>query len=130
VARKVEQGLTLIEIIVSLLILSLVLILVLNLFPSSMAAARQGEQIVQADNIASSLLDEYAGKPFSKLVIGVEDLEDREYDHVIYKPRLQILDIGGTDPDNLKGLRATVEWTVRGQKRTAVHELWVANVRR
>jgi prepilin-type N-terminal cleavage/methylation domain-containing protein len=130
VARKLKRGLTLIEVIVSLLILSLVLILVLNLFPSSMAAARQGEQIVCADTIASSILDECAGKPYSQLVVGVTYLEERKFDNVVYRPRIEVLEFVGYDPDNLKGLRATVEWDVRGQTRESVHELWVANVRR
>lgn len=124
------RGLTLIEVIVSILILSLVLIFVLNLFPSAMAAARQGEQLVCADNIASSLLDDYASRPFSQLVVGIDYLEEQKFDNIAYRPRVETLEIPGTDPENLKAIRALVEWEFRGQTRVSRHELWVANVRR
>ena len=129
-ARAVERALTLIEIIISMLVLSLVLILVLNLYPSAMAAARQGEQLFQADTIAGSLLDEYAGKPFQDLIVGLEVQVPVEYQNVTYLSQVEIFEPAGSDPEHLKGLRATVEWQLRGQTRRTVQELWVANVKR
>lgn len=129
-ARKVARGLTLVEIIISLLILSLVFILVLNLFPSSMATARRGEQILQADTIAGSLLDEYAARPFGQLNTGTENLSPIHEGGVTYNPRIEIGNVAGSDSDHLRSLRAVVEWEIRGQTRRAVHVLWVANVRR
>ena len=62
-ARRLRSGLSLLETVVALFLLSAVLLLVANLFPSSLACVSRSDQNVRADEIAQSYLDLYQSDP-------------------------------------------------------------------
>lgn len=62
-----KRGLTLIETVVAATMLSLALLAIMTIIPSTNAIARQAEIRLQADNLAQSLLEKQRLRPFADL---------------------------------------------------------------
>lgn len=62
-----RRGLSLIETILAASILSLVIMILFNLYPATMVAVRRAEHRLQASGWAQSLLEDARGMPFSSL---------------------------------------------------------------
>ncbi|MFN8611356.1 MAG: hypothetical protein U0931_27675 [Vulcanimicrobiota bacterium] len=114
-----KRGFTLAENMLAFSLISLVLILLLNLFPSSMATVRRSEQRYQALTLADNMLERQASRPFSKLPVGtVEDSQQGDY-----KIHLEIVKAGDEDPAWLRTARVTVSWTYQSQSKEVTREL-------
>ena len=108
----------------SFALLGLVIVLLLNLFPSSIAAVRLGEQRYRAQTMASSLLEQKMSVPFSQLLVGTRvTLPVQQFEGVDYQSRLEVDKVTGSDPAVLRSVRVSVEWTVRGMTRREVREV-------
>lgn len=114
-----QRAFTLVENLLAFTLISLVLILLLNLFPSSMATVRKSEQRYQALTLADSLVEEQAARPFSKLVVG----SHQQSDNGEYQIHTEILAIPGENPAWLKNVRVTVSWKYRDQPRQVMREM-------
>lgn len=121
-----KSAFTLVETLLSITLLGFVMILVMNLFPTSMASVRKAEQRYHAGTLASSILEQQASLPFQQLAVGTSrDLYTDTAQSVQYRPHLEIQKVAGEDVRFLKSLRVTVKWTVRQQTHEIVRELWV-----
>ncbi len=128
---KRQNGLSLIETIFSLAVLGLIAVVVLDLFPASMLAARHNEQKMQAEMLAESLLSTEVARPFDKLVIGpAQPLLPSTVDGVEYQPELEVRQVEDKNVDYLKSVTVRVRWVFRNNRRMVERELWVANVAR
>lgn len=116
-----RRGYTLVENLMAFTLIALVMILLLNLFPSSMATVKRSEQRYEALTLAGNLLEQQAALPFSKLVPG-SAVESKVGD---FKIRTEVRTIDGEDPSWLKSVRVTVSWTYQEQTREVVRELRV-----
>ncbi|MBI3929335.1 MAG: hypothetical protein HY319_27560 [Armatimonadetes bacterium] len=126
-----QRGSTLLETIMALALLALVVMLLANLYPTSVLGARQAEDRVEADLLAQSLLSEQMSRPFDELVVGTAtDLDPVSSRGTHYQNRLEVFQAGGRGTDYLKGLRITVRWTHGEQEREVVHEVWLADLPR
>lgn len=114
-----RRAFTLVENLLAFTLISLVLILLLNLFPSSMATVRKSEQRYQALTLADSLIEQQASRPFSKLVVGNVLDEDRQEYHL----HTEIMALPGEDQAWLKNVRVTVSWKYREQPRQVMREM-------
>lgn len=120
------RGVTLIEAILSLALLSVLVIVVLNLFPTSMRAVRQTEERQTATDLACSWLERQAARPFAELTPGPPvELPAQVIDRVEYRPTLEIFRVPDSESKFLRGLRVTVRW----RDQTTSGELWVTSVR-
>lgn len=113
-----KRAFTLVENLLAFTLISLVLILLLNLFPSSMATVRKSEQRYTAMTLAGSRLEDQTALPFSKLVVGSSE----QSQHQDYQIRTQVLAIDGENKAWLKLIRVTVSWKYRDQSRQVVRE--------
>lgn len=121
-----RRAFTLVENLLAFTLISLVLILLLNLFPGSMATVRKSEQRFKAITLADAVLEQQAALPFSKLTVpSSQDLDPVDYEQTHYSRRLEILPVAGEDQSWLKLVRVTVSWTYRQQPRQVVQELRV-----
>lgn len=119
------RGFTLAETVLGFGLLSLVIILVLNLFPSSMATVRTAEQRYQAETLASSILEEKSALPFAQLPVAPEiDLGRQIYDQIPYQIYFQVSNADG-DPAYLRSLRVRVEWDYKTHHRQVLREVLV-----
>lgn len=116
-----RRGLSLLETVVATFLFLLVVMLVVNLFPSSLFSLQQAELKQRAERLAQSRLNEVRVKKFSSLTPTALAPEDE------FTSRLDVLPYPGS---NLKILRVTVEWTERNEKRHVEREVWVTDVPR
>lgn len=126
-----RRGLTLAEMIVSLTLLTLLLVSVVNLFPSSMANVRLIRTAQLARTAAQNRIEILASQPFNSLQVGTLDeetikLSDGQPVHL----KTSITAVDGYEPKRLKRLRCEAEWQGRARRQTAVQELYVNSIRR
>ena len=127
--RSKKLGLTLMETVISLFLVSMVLVLVLNLFPSALAASHRAEQGLQADLLAQTLLNEQQSLAFDRLVIGPPvPLPDQSSDGVTYHRSLEIFKVPSSNESFLKGIRATIWWTSQHGDHRLIQEVWMSRV--
>lgn len=117
-----RRGVTLIESMIALSLLSVLLVVVLNLFPTSMRAIRQTEERQAATDLACSLLEKQAARPFTELTPAPPVELPAEGD---FRPTLEVFRVPDSQEDFLRGLRVTVRWGDQEVRQ----ELWVTSVR-
>ncbi len=117
---------------VSVFLVSMLTILILNLYPSSVMATRQAEQAQRADRIAQSVLSQAMSRPFASLALGLnETFPDETRGGIVYRSTLEVLPLpAGSDPELARALKVTVNWEDRGKQRQVVHEVWVPKIPR
>ncbi len=126
-----RAGFSLIETVVAIFLLSLLTVVLLNLYPSSVLAVRRAEQIQTADSLAQSVLSQAASRPFSSLLVGAnEALPETEVGGQTYQATLSIRAVAGADVETLKALQVTVRWSERNKSREVSHEIWVPRIQR
>lgn len=127
------RGLSIIETVISVFILSMLTILLFNLYPGSVLAARQAEQKQRADRLAQSHLSEVMNRPFSSLPVGYQEhlLPDQTLSGITYVATLNVDALpNGEDPAVARALRVKVEWQERSKNREVTHEIWIAKIPR
>jgi hypothetical protein len=128
---KRSSGLSLTETVVALFLASMLVVVLVNLFPSAVAAMRTSEAKAQAVDLTESLLAEQKARPFSELVPGpATTLDPVKRGPIVLQPRLQIFEIPGRNPDYLRGARVTVSWKTSRQTREVSQEVWLARIKK
>jgi hypothetical protein len=113
------------EAILCFAILTLVIILIFNLYPTSVASVRVSGQRLQATALADSILDEQMERPFGQLVpaapVTLPPVAARGAE---LQPSLEIYPVTepGVDPKLLVGIRVRVVWTDHGVRREILRE--------
>lgn len=109
----------------------MVVLLLANLFPTTVVALRAAEAKNRANLIAEGILTKRMSAPYSTLVASApQTLPEVKEAGVTYTPELEIFDIPGRRPDYIKGLRVTVRWTTARKNHQIRQEVWVPNARR
>jgi hypothetical protein len=117
-----RRGLSLSETMFSLAFLGLVMIVILNIFPTSMASVRSAEYRSQADSIAQTCLERHLYTRFADLPVGLsKDLKTESLAPIDYSVHLDVLKADG-DEQYLRRLRVTVRWEFKGVHREVVRE--------
>lgn len=109
------RGLSLLETILSIFLLGMVVLVVMQLFPTSFLATRRSEQRAQAARVAEDVLSRQRALPFGQLIVGATELEPVVSGGVSYAPRVEVFAPEGANPDKLNGIRVTVNWQERGK---------------
>lgn len=124
--RRDSLGLAIAESLIGIFLVALLLIALFNLFPTTIAANRQGSQKLKAVNLAQSTLSEWRVKPFEQLLVGEsENLPEKNVDNVRFHQRISVKAPDFGDSDNLKVLEVMVMWKVGNHNRSIVETLWV-----
>lgn len=121
-----RRGVSLLELIFSLFVLGVILVLVCNLYPSAIGSVRYSGQRLEANALASSLIDQEMARPFDQLVPGpTRTLPAVAGKGASYTPVIEIYAIN--DPSLRAGLvvgiRVRVEWVDRRVPHTIVREV-------
>ncbi len=124
------RGMSLAEVIFSGVLALLLCLAILSAFPTSLWAVSQSENLIQADQLAQSALDEVQARPFAELTPGPVELAPVRIAGLDFTRRLEVFEVPGSRADLIKGLRMTIYWEERGRPREAVHELWVSGLPR
>lgn len=125
-----NRGLSLLETVLSVFILSLVVLLLFELLPTSLLAVRRAEQRQLAGHLAASLIAERMATPFQSLPLGIEPLDPIVSEGIEFTPTIEVFRLPDYEPEKLKGVRVTVTWRERGKSWTVQREVLVSGVRR
>ena len=117
-----RKAFSLAETAVAMAVLGLLLLCVLNLFPSAMLARRKAEQRLTAQSLARSYLEQQMEVSFALLRSGPLAEVDRE--GVRYRVSLQVSDSPQARPEYLKVLKVVVEWSVQGRSLRVERQLY------
>ncbi|MCE7874383.1 hypothetical protein DYH09_28985 [bacterium CPR1] len=127
-----RRGASLAEAILCFAILTLVVLLIFNLYPTSVAAVRVSGQRLQANALADSILEEQLTRPFSQLVPGpTQALPAVPGRGATFQPSVQFFAVNraGIDPGLLVGVRVRVVWTDHQVQREILREAVRCDVR-
>lgn len=126
-----RAGFSLAETVLSIFLLSLVVILLVNLYPTSMLTVRQGENRFQAEQIAASELARLQSESFDDLVVGsAQDLDPVFHESLRFDRRVEVFEVPPNSDEHLKGVRVTVSWKERNEVRQVSQELYVVDIQK
>ena len=125
-----RRGFTLVETIFSTLFISLTVLAIINLFPGAYLSVQKSRTLLQADMLATSILEELRAKPFAELTSGpyvrAEDpFQIQKIDNVVYSPKVILFDVDDTDPSVVRGVRVEIAYRVKNSGHTTVHETYL-----
>lgn len=120
-----RNAFTLAETAISLALVGLVLLFVLNLFPSALVAQRSAEERTQAAGLARTLLEKQMNVAFAALQVGLRTpIAPVTIDGIDYSAELQVDSTPQADPKYLRVLRVVINWKSRNRNHTLQREIW------
>lgn len=127
--RRLDHGLSLAENIVAASLLALVVMSLLNLFPSALGVSHRVRQESLARRLSQNALEELSARPFAELTPGTQavNLEGVPEEFVV---TATVDDVDGYSVDFLKTVQVEVSWPDRGRTRSTRLEVYVHAVRR
>lgn len=117
-------GFTLGEVAVGVGLLSLILVSLLNLFPSSLIAIRNGERRQVAHRVAQNTLEVAMASPFSSLRSDSPELAQVNVPEG-YRLTVVVSAVPPYPEDHLKRVSAVVEWEHHGKRLRLEEEVYV-----
>lgn len=127
VRRVSQRGLSATETICSLFLITILVILVINLFPATLLSVRYSEQRLQAEEVAQTVLAREFERPFFELALGENDRESIQLGGMRYAPRVIVSE--DKDSSSLLHIKVEVRWVFRGQEKMLSRERWRARVK-
>ena len=128
--RSPERGFTLLETLVSLVLVSMLVMVVYNMLPLGFLATRQAGRENQADALAASLLEDCRARPFSHLAPGTVRPDAVTVGGTTYLPVVRISEPTGPGSSRLRHLEVEVSWTHGNRAHSARHSLDVVDLPR
>lgn len=129
-ASRRQRGLSTTETIFSLFVVTLLVVLVLNLFPATMLGIRRNEHRLQAEEVAQSTLDQYQVKAFDELVLGNTALPSVRLQNFEYTVAVRVSEDTVQPSDRLRNIKVTVGWVHRGKTEQLSRDVWRTDVAR
>lgn len=120
------------ETILATFVVSLVLMAILQMLPTSALASKKAECKIQANALAASALDSQLARGFTAISQQQgQDLELPEVESggVVFHLTVSVTDAPQPRPGLLKVVRCTVEWNFAGQDFRTTQEAWASVVR-
>jgi short subunit fatty acids transporter len=124
------RGVSATETIFSLFLLTILVVLVMNLFPATMLGVRRSEQKLQAEEIAQSVLAEQMARPFLELELGQRELPPVKLNNREYQVSLGISEHPDRPSDRLRRIEVTIAWVHRGRREKLVRSHWRTDIAR
>ena len=124
-------GLTLAETLLSLTLLTLVMLAVLNLFPSALANAKLTRTGWLARVAAQNEIEALAGQPFGALRVGTRQAQSVTLPDGAVADLVTTVEAAPGHPQRLlKRIRCQVTWKGRATQKSAIEEVYVHALRR
>ena len=121
---KNRGGLTLVETVSIVGLISLLVLFCLSLIPSFKFSNRRANMELQAGSVAQSVLEVQRSKPFAAIVPATEPAQT--VDQIEYVPSIEVTDL---DP-KLKTVRVNVDWTWKDQRYRVFREARICDIPR
>ncbi|ODT57490.1 hypothetical protein ABS71_19830 [bacterium SCN 62-11] len=120
------------ETILATFVVSMVILAILQMLPSSALATKKAECKIQACSLAVSALDAQLARGFTAVAHqqGLDlELPDVSSGGVVYHLTVRVLDTPQPRPTLVKVVRCTVEWNFGGQDFSTTQEAWLSKVK-
>jgi len=125
-----RRAFSLVEVILSFCLLTVVLLLVFNLFPVSSVATEKSRLEMRACQLAQSQLDRARVGAFSELRVGSSSSQTVKETGDEFEITRSVSAVPDEDQQNLVGVRVKVTWKFRSQPRELVQEAYLVRVPR
>ena len=126
-----RRGHSLIEAVLATFLLGLVVVLLLNLLPTSWWSIKKSEFRSQAASIAQSVISRAQAGAFEELQVGTtQTLPTVTRGGIDYTVRQTVGTVGTRPPELLKSLRVTVSWATKDGEKTLTREIYLAKTPR
>lgn len=126
--RRLCKALSLVEAVVFVSLITVVLLLVFNLFPTSSVSVHKARQMTQASAMAQGHLEQARAQSFKNLKVGLTDLPEEKVGDVTFKPVREVYEVEGEDKERLVEVRVTVHWEYRNAQRQLIETLLAAGL--
>lgn len=124
-----KRGFGLVDAIFATAVLFLIGLFVLNLFPGSLLAIAMTRDRLQANNLCQGEMATARHTGFSDLSFGTTE-RTVVADGTKFRIKREVYPIDGRDDSLIRGVKVSVEWTIRGKTREAQLETYLSSVRR
>ena len=124
-----KRGFGLVDAIFATAVLLLIGLFVLNLFPGSLLAIAMTRDRLQANNLCQGEMATARHTGFSELSFETTE-RTVAADGTSFLIRREVYPIEGRDDSLVRGVKVTVEWTVRGKTRDVRLETYLSSIRR
>lgn len=114
------------ETVVAISLLGLIIIFVVNIFPGSVLAARSGNERIEAENLAESILEQTRASAFNSLTLGTTNVPSPDPKFTVTQ---EIFVPTNADADQTLGVRIIVQWESKSQTKSIQREVWLSSVR-
>ena len=124
-----KRGYGLVDAIFATAVLLLIGLFVLNLFPGSLLAISMTRDRLQADNLCQGEMAAARHSAFSELAFGTT-VRTVSADGTTFHVTREVYPVESRDDSLIRGVKVTVEWTVRDKTREARLETYLSSIRR
>lgn len=124
------RGFSLVEVVLSFCLLTVVLMLVFNLFPTSAVAIERARMETQANSMAQARLESARLKPFKELTVGSNVSEVVKEGADQFEIVQSVNKVAGESQDRLVSVKVTVDWEYRKRRHQSIQEAYVFRLQR
>lgn len=126
--RLPQVGFTLTEVAMAIALLSIFVVFVLGLLPSSIRLGARASVETQADSLLEAELERCRGR--DPAILASATLPDVQLKEATFRLERTVSDIAGEDPKYLKSVKVTVIWSDRTGEHRRQQEINVARMLR
>jgi hypothetical protein len=134
VERKRTTGVTLAELVITVTLFGFIIMLLFNLYPSSIGALKHAQLLFESSGLAQSKLEEIRRQPFTVLDNPPGPINDAFSDGTTYQLKYDKIDMKLLDStintDMLKGIRITISWKERSNEYKIFKDLYISKIQR
>ncbi|MHC9541658.1 MAG: hypothetical protein AB9903_19305 [Vulcanimicrobiota bacterium] len=128
VCTRGGRGVSLAEIVITITLLGFIFMILFNLYPSSIATMRHAQHLIEASNMAQSILETQREGAFSSFDTAPSLPERHGSDGTAYTFTFSPVAVPSPQSDTLKGVRVTVTWLERKKTCSVTKEMYVCNI--
>lgn len=121
-----RTGFSLAEVIITITLLGFIMMVLFNLYPSSIRAIRHAQHRLEASNFAQSIIETKREGPFGSFDAALSDQLESDDGTVFYA---ECISVTPTGAQYMKGVQVTVSWQERDDLYTTTKELFISKVR-
>lgn len=129
-----KRGFSLAEVIFASFIFGMVVLFVVNIYPSSMVMIRRGECQLVADSFAQTILEDLRSRQFANVRVDAEpSYLPLIYNDITYTPALDVFyhpDSAAVEEKHLKVATVTVRWRFHNRNQQVEHTMYLHNITR
>jgi len=124
-----NQGFTLVEMIITTVLLGMIVLFLFNIYPNAVLAIRRGEHRLKASYAAQAVLERKIASSFYDIDAPLTGKTVTGDDGTVYTISYEALSLPDTNPQNLRRIKVTVTWEEQSSRCKVFKEYDVCDIR-